>query len=146
MASAKQRPTTGLHPGWLVLIVALMCVGCPAYIWHTTILDNRADKGMRAVATPYLEAAVRGDTQAAYALLCDRLRRESRLATWSPTRQSPKLTAYRIVDTDVRRGSKAPTTYTVEVELTFDNGETETRRLSMDNDGGDYRVCDHNML
>lgn len=129
-----------MHPYWMVGIVLLMCLGCPAYIVYTKWADPRAEAGMTAAATSYLDALRDGDPAAAYQWVCGREQKKFPLSRWLSTREFPDIESYRIIDAKVDRGGRGGPDYDVEAEIHYADGRVERRLYDMSDETG-WRVC-----
>lgn len=126
----------------LFVIAAMLCCGVPiggAYLYYK---DSRDEPGMRAAGEAYLTAALDGDNDAAYDLLCESDRRKYPRAGWQPLANGEtSATGFRITDVTVQRPSEAPAQRVVSAEITYPDRPNVEVELYVAKQDGVWKVC-----
>lgn len=92
---------------WLLPLLVAAAVSTLVAVGATVILDE--DRGApRAVVDRYLDNVAKGDTVAAYSLLCDRFRTAKPFSDFTRTLQIEKLEAGGVPEHKIGREEKVP--------------------------------------
>jgi hypothetical protein len=123
------------------LVAVLCCGGGIAAVVGLVLVGTRAiNEQARVVVTDYLDAVSNEQWDKAYDLLCNDLQRaENPAAFQRRVEREPKISTFRVGQTDVLRESEI----VVPVNVTYDSGTQRTLRFSMSQDGrtGELEVC-----
>ncbi|WP_426513112.1 hypothetical protein ACPPVO_22200 [Dactylosporangium sp. McL0621] len=137
-----KRPPGGPGIWWSLLLVMLMCLGCPAYFVYGTWSDRRDEAAMTPVAAAYLDALIAHDQAKGYALLCRSSRAQTPVERWHADRNMPpSVVGYRIVQARIDPGNEAPDSYFVDIELHYSDATNRTIALPMASEDGGWKVC-----
>ncbi|HVQ96317.1 MAG TPA: hypothetical protein VMU51_35190 [Mycobacteriales bacterium] len=140
---------TARRRGWTVwllsVVLLLLCGGLLLVAVGCLNAKDESDKpGMRAAAEAYLTAVVRREYGTAYDLLCARDRGSRPRATFQPTRGSTDPTGFRITAVAIERPDGvggAVTVRTVTAEITRADYPSSEVALSLEKQGGAWKVC-----
>lgn len=120
-----------------MLLLCCGCLGAGGYFIYRVMQDTERE-AEDAVAA-YLDDLRDGDYDDAYDKLCTDERDEETRAEFARRMETrPQLREFRVNDV----GSTSDGDYTVEVELTYDNNETDTENITVIvDDDTDMKVC-----
>lgn len=140
MADEKTMSSRGFVIS-LFVIAALVCCGTPiagAYLYHK---DKGDEPGMRAAGEAYLTAAIEGDDDTAYDLLCESDRRKQPRPTSDSVPDPNGPTGFRITDIRFERPSEAPTQRIVTAEISYAVRQSREVDLYLEKQDGAWKVC-----
>jgi len=138
----KPRPAVAPWMFGALALILCLCLGWPAYAAYSWFGERRAEAAMTPVATAYLDALVKDDRPAGYALLCDRERQAVPPQRWSgSTHTQPAVIGYRILGARVEPNNEGPDGHYVDVELRYSDNTTRRIALPMADDPAGWKVC-----
>lgn len=140
MADDAKSNERGLVFG-LVVVVLLLCVGTPAYVFYRQWADPRTKSAMTEATTAYLNALQADDYAGAYRWVCERDRKKWPLDEWAGYHDTPDIASFTITEADIQDNSEGPTTYQVEAELRDAGGKVQLWSYSLYDESDGWRIC-----